>query len=191
MIHIIQAVKAALHFAAKKDIRYYMNGVALYVQNGNILSVAATDGHRMCTIGDHNFNQSDRDIVIVDRINIPTLLIALEHCTTVEINNFTLNVGQYSIPLIDGRFPDVRRVLPSEKRTIHIDDGICFLPEYLTAIDKARKELVSHLKSSDRKKVSVKCRFGECYESGLFTINYYGKDGEIDDCRITIMPQRL
>lgn len=187
----IQAIKAALHFAAKKDIRYYMNGVSLYIKDGHILSVAATDGYRMCTVGDHNFDPLERDIVTVDRMNIPTLLIALEHATTVNVNDFTLNVGQYSIPLIDSRFPDIRRVLPREKRTVRIDEGICFLPEYLATVDKARKELVSHLKSSDRKKVSVKCRFGDSNESGLFTIKYFGKDGEIDDCRITIMPQRL
>lgn len=45
----ISKLKAALIFAAKKDIRYYLNGVLVEVQNDQILLVS-TDGHRLSII---------------------------------------------------------------------------------------------------------------------------------------------
>ena len=142
----IQAIKTALQFAAKNDIRYYLNGVALYIQDGVLLSVVGTDGHSMVVVGDHILNPVERDIAIVDRKDIPTLVNALSLGDTFQIDHLTLKIGEsYSIPLIDGRYPDVRRVLPDKKRTVSIDSGICFNPEYVAKLEKARKEITTHL----------------------------------------------
>lgn len=46
-----QAIKAAKVFAAKKDIRYYLNGVALHIQGTTITSVVSSDGYCCCIIG--------------------------------------------------------------------------------------------------------------------------------------------
>lgn len=186
----IQAIKTALQFAAKNDIRYYLNGVALYIQDGVLLSVVGTDGHSMVVVGDHILNPVERDIAIVDRKDIPTLVNALSLGDTFQIDHLTLKIGEYSIPLIDGRYPDARRVLPDVKRTVSIDSGICFNPEYVAKLEKARKEMTTHLKPSDRKNVAVKCHFAGSSDAGLFVLQYYGKDGSIDDCSVIIMPVR-
>jgi DNA polymerase III sliding clamp (beta) subunit (PCNA family) len=187
----IQAIKTALQFAAKNDIRYYLNGVALYIQDGALLSVVGTDGHSMVVVGDHILNPVERDIAIVDRKDIPTLVNALSLGDTFQIDHLTLKIGEsYSIPLIDGRYPDVRHYQPNKKRTVSIDSGICFNPEEVAKLEKARKEITTHLKASDRKKVTVKCHFAGPSDSGLFVLQYYGKDGSIDDCSVTIMPVR-
>lgn len=186
----VQAIKTALQFAAKNDIRYYLNGVALYIQDGVLLSVVGTDGHSMVVVGDHILNPVERDIAIVDRKDVPTLVNALSLGDTFQIDHLTLKIGEYSIPLIDGRYPDVRRVLPDLKRAVSIDYGICFNPEYIAKLEKARKEMTTHLKASDRKKVTVKCHFAGSNDAGLFALQYYGKDGSIDDCSVTIMPVR-
>lgn len=45
----VQKVKAALIFAAKSDIRYYLNGV-YFVRRGNDMLAVATDGHRLTVL---------------------------------------------------------------------------------------------------------------------------------------------
>ncbi len=42
----IKAIKAALAFAAKRDVRFYLNGV-LFEFKENLLNIVATDGHRI------------------------------------------------------------------------------------------------------------------------------------------------
>ncbi|WP_320206198.1 DNA polymerase III subunit beta family protein [Enterobacter asburiae] len=42
-----QIIKRVSHAAAQNDVRFYMNGVYLGIDNGQFIAVA-TDGHRIC-----------------------------------------------------------------------------------------------------------------------------------------------
>ncbi len=103
---------------ANQDARYFLNGMKFETE-GNLLRTVATDGHRLavCTI------ELDQDLanhaVIVPRkgvIELARLLNDNDESARVEIGSSNIRIQLdnviFTSKLIDGRFPDYRRVLP-------------------------------------------------------------------------------
>ncbi|AUR83976.1 DNA polymerase III beta chain [Vibrio phage 1.046.O._10N.286.52.E3] len=186
-----QAIKAAKVFAAKKDIRYYLNGVALHIQGTTITSVVSSDGHCCCIIGNQEL-QHDSEVVVVSNEDVPILLRALEGIpegtSTVnglKIAHMKLVIGDYSVPLIDGRFPDVRRIIPAQKRNAGSEIGIN--PDLLAKLKPFKTELCKHLKPRDRTAVGSTMKAGEANESIRFDFT----NPKIDMATVIISPMRL
>lgn len=109
------------HFSmANQDVRYYLNGM-LFETDVNTLRTVATDGHRLamssCEIGQPNLAARQ---VIVPRKGVMELLRLLddvENEVKILIGNNHIRIETNGIgftsKLVDGRFPDYRRVLPS------------------------------------------------------------------------------
>ncbi|WED21850.1 DNA polymerase III subunit beta [Vibrio sp. JC009] len=103
---------------ANQDVRYYLNGMLFEVDDTTLRAVA-TDGHRMAVAQTALGAAFEKQQVIVPRKGIQELvklLDAPENPVTLQIgqsnvradvNNFT-----YTSKLVDGRFPDYRRVMP-------------------------------------------------------------------------------
>jgi DNA polymerase-3 subunit beta len=119
------------HFAmAHQDVRYYLNGLLLDIGDG-ILRAVATDGHRLA-IAEMAAETGDTPRqVIVPRKGISELLRLLgsgDEGVTIELGS---NAIQVTLPdvrltskLIDGKFPDYRRVVPKEEdsdKTVVVD----------------------------------------------------------------------
>ncbi len=108
------------HFAmALQDVRYYLNGLLLEVEEG-LLRAVATDGHRLA-LGELPISVKvpQRLQVIVPRKGIQELLRMLEdHDTPVEVaigsNHIQIHLPDlwFTSKLIDGRFPEYQRVIP-------------------------------------------------------------------------------
>lgn len=108
------------HFSmAQQDVRYYLNGLMLELDKKGIRCVA-TDGHRlaMCELPAKT-GMSDSQQVIVPRKGVQELLRLLEN----DENEVDIQIGtnhirvstpaiRFTSKLIDGRFPDYKRVLP-------------------------------------------------------------------------------
>ncbi|KIE19243.1 DNA polymerase III subunit beta [Vibrio sinaloensis] len=103
---------------ANQDVRYYLNGMLFEIEGSTLRSVA-TDGHRMAvsqTALGADFAQQQ---IIVPRkgvLELVKLMDAPEQPVTLqigssnvraEVNNFV-----FTSKLVDGRFPDYRRVMP-------------------------------------------------------------------------------
>ncbi|MES9854534.1 MAG: DNA polymerase III subunit beta [Candidatus Thiodiazotropha sp. L084R] len=105
---------------AQQDVRYYLNGMLLELTAGDIRTVA-TDGHRLA------MSQSLKTIdektnlqVILPRkavIELSRLLSDSEEEIKVELSNSYIKVlfekTVFTSKLIDGRFPEYQRVMPS------------------------------------------------------------------------------
>ncbi|WP_342607821.1 DNA polymerase III subunit beta [Vibrio tritonius] len=103
---------------ANQDVRYYLNGM-LFEVDGNVLRSVATDGHRMAvstTKFDANLAQSQLIVPrkgvleLVKLLDVPEQTVTLQIGSSnirAEVNNFI-----FTSKLVDGRFPDYRRVLP-------------------------------------------------------------------------------
>lgn len=108
------------HFSmAQQDVRYYLNGLMLELDRKAIRSVA-TDGHRlaMCELAMQT-NVAETQQVIVPRKGVQELLRLLEgEDSEVEIqlgsNHIRVTTPEirFTSKLIDGRFPDYKRVMP-------------------------------------------------------------------------------
>jgi DNA polymerase-3 subunit beta len=109
------------HFAmANQDVRYYLNGM-LFETDENILRSVATDGHRLalCTKTLDDVNLANKQ-VIVPRKGVLEIqrLLEDEGQVTIQIgtNHIRLQGVTFTMTskLVDGRFPDYRRVLPKD-----------------------------------------------------------------------------
>lgn len=123
----LSAIRAARTHAAEKDIRSYLNGICFDLRAGRIY---ATDGHRLFVCNGHQF---DHDAVMV---SADTIDAALKQFTgeygrgkrngdtvvamTVDGDTVTIETpcGMVSGKVLDGKFPDVARVVPRDAGSI-------------------------------------------------------------------------
>jgi DNA polymerase-3 subunit beta len=114
---------------AQQDVRYYLNGLLLEIRSGRVRAVA-TDGHRLA-LCDAAFDQDTAmDIqVILPRkavIELGRLLDGSDVEAKFEISNSHLRVhlddSSFTTKLIDGRFPDYERVMPSGQAELVLAD---------------------------------------------------------------------
>ena len=108
------------HFSmANQDVRYYLNGMSIESEGQEIRSVA-TDGHRLaiCKIADESLALPSRQVIVPRKgiLEIIRLLDPVEEEIQVYLgsNHIRIIDNEYSFTskLVDGRFPDYRRVLP-------------------------------------------------------------------------------
>lgn len=111
-------IEATQFSMANQDARYFLNGMKFETE-GNLLRTVATDGHRLavCTIALEQDLQTHS--VIMPRkgvLELIRLLEATEQPARLQIgtNNLRIQLDNivFTSKLIDGRFPDYRRVLP-------------------------------------------------------------------------------
>ncbi|MDR1529257.1 MAG: DNA polymerase III subunit beta [Burkholderiales bacterium] len=117
----LRALLRQVEFAmAQQDIRYYLNGM-LWVIDGSTLQLVATDGHRLAWAQlpvEGSFNHKE---VILPRKTVIELSKLLtdneEEIVHLEIFSNCVRFSFASIEIIskvvDGKFPDYNRVIPS------------------------------------------------------------------------------
>ncbi len=109
------------HFSmAHQDVRYYLNGLLLEAE-GNQLRAVATDGHRLA-MSELQLDTSTQktEQVILPRKAVLELLRLLDGEGDVALalgtNHLRVQLGpiRFTSKLIDGRFPEYGRVIPSD-----------------------------------------------------------------------------
>lgn len=121
------------HFSmAQQDVRYYLNGLMLELDRTAIRSVA-TDGHRlaMCEVATQT-DIAETQQVIVPRKGVQELLRLLEggdSAVEIQLGSNHIRVMtpeiRFTSKLIDGRFPDYKRVMPQGgDKQIQADRGL-------------------------------------------------------------------
>lgn len=106
---------------AQQDVRYYLNGLFIEIE-GKRLRAVATDGHRMA-LSDETLETTARTNkqIIVPRKGVQELtrLLSDGPDATVKVgaNHLRVEVGDivFTSKLIDGKFPDYTKVIPSPK----------------------------------------------------------------------------
>lgn len=116
--HLLSQTQFAM---AVQDVRYYLNGLLLLVQD-NELKAVATDGHRLsyASIVFSETPAESRHEMILPRktvLELNRLLGDNDEPVTLELspNQISFKFGQIELisKLIDGKFPDYERVIPS------------------------------------------------------------------------------
>jgi DNA polymerase-3 subunit beta len=107
------------HFSmAQQDVRYYLNGMLLET-DGKMLRTVATDGHRLALCEMDLPSKSAGQQVIIPRKGVLELqrLLGTEGDVQITIgsNHIRAQIGdvRFTSKLIDGRFPEYGRVIPS------------------------------------------------------------------------------
>ncbi len=110
---------------ANQDVRYYLNGM-LFETEGQTVRTVATDGHRMAVCQATLDSEMSAKQVIVPRKGVLELARLLEHSdetVLLQIGGANLRTSVngfvFTSKLVDGRFPDYRRVMPqSSDKTV-------------------------------------------------------------------------
>ena len=104
---------------AQQDIRYYLNGLLLVLESGEV-KVIATDGHRLSYAARPLGQQQEKRDVILPRKAVQELgrlLTDDEEPVTAEIFGsmvrFSFGNTVLTTKIIDGKFPDYTRVVPT------------------------------------------------------------------------------
>ena len=127
---------AMAHLASKKDIRYYLNGVLMEVNNDYIRCVA-TDGHVIGVFQQKNMggDQGEPFSVIVPHDVIDKLdKKKLQHTLIKNGDDYVIdNIGFKGI---DGKFPDYERVFKMDKVSGQVAQ---FNPDFIARFVKVGK----------------------------------------------------
>lgn len=129
-------LKAVMLAAAKKDVRYYLNGVM--VRNGEM---AATNGHMLLLIKSDGIKSDGEYIIDNDTLKkIVTAHKGIKGDNRVEVADSMTATGNSKthIAPLDGKFPDVDRVIPAN--TSGKVGQFDF--DYLATLQKANQEFL-------------------------------------------------
>lgn len=107
---------------AQQDIRYYLNGLLMVVEEGS-LKLVATDGHRLAYAALKLGDELPRQEVIVPRktvLELAKLLADSDAEVRIELSAtqaaFSFGTVELVSKLIDGKFPDYTRVIPAQHK---------------------------------------------------------------------------
>ncbi|HBV76516.1 MULTISPECIES: DNA polymerase III subunit beta [Vibrio] len=123
--HLVEKTQFSM---ANQDVRYYLNGMLFEIEGTTLRSIA-TDGHRMAVAETALVGEYSQQQVIVPRkgvLELVKLLDRPDEQVTLQIgsSNIRANVNEFTFTskLVDGRFPDYRRVMPqSTNKTLEAD----------------------------------------------------------------------
>lgn len=112
-----------VHYAmAQQDIRYYLNGLLMVVEDER-LKLVATDGHRLAYASLELGTKLPRQEVIVPRktvLELGKLLADNDEEVQIELSPaqaaFRFGSVELVTKLIDGKFPDYTRVIPTQHK---------------------------------------------------------------------------
>lgn len=128
-------LEGALIFQAKHDARYYLNGIC-FMPDGR---VAATDGHRAMIASKHENKIKSNVIVSISKSptkNYSYAVIDTRAKIVTYHNNFDVLVGAGICSEVDGKFPDIDRVIPKQTAAT---EQIGFNAKYLADVEKLAK----------------------------------------------------
>ncbi|MDD5034162.1 MAG: DNA polymerase III subunit beta [Methylococcaceae bacterium] len=124
-----KAMEKTLFAMAQQDVRYYLNGLLLDVDRRRLRTVSS-DGHRLAVYEEalENPELEPRQVIIPRKgvLELYRLLDDHEEPIILQIASNNIRLFQkslsFSAKLIEGRYPDVQRVMPRDiTKIIHLD----------------------------------------------------------------------
>lgn len=124
-----RAIEKTAFAMAQQDVRYYLNGLLVEIQRGQLRTVAS-DGHRLALFEDAIEGMPDvsRQIIVPRKgiLELGRLLAHVDEPARVQIspNNVRVVLASFSFAakLVEGRYPDYDRVIPRASSRIAIAD---------------------------------------------------------------------
>ncbi len=126
---------------AAQDVRYYLNGLLLLIE-GSELRAVATDGHRLAfasmSLGE-NVSLPRQELILPRKtvLELNRLLTDSEDPVHIEMatNQIRFQFGSIALvsKLIDGKFPDYERVIPSTLKNLVILNRTALLQSMVRA----------------------------------------------------------
>jgi DNA polymerase-3 subunit beta len=170
------AMKSIVHCAAKDDVRYYMNGMNLEFIKEVGLHVTCTDGHRLA------IERLECEVAEAGTITIPIdatneLLKLLTYSESEVLIQYTDNSFcvdksdvRLTTKLVDGKFPDVKRVIPPSSSKVAMVNRL----DFMAAVKRTQLVL-------SEKTQGLEFEFGNDDESNVIRIAGKNNDNSAED----------
>ncbi|MES2960103.1 MAG: DNA polymerase III subunit beta [Pseudomonadota bacterium] len=112
-----------VHFAmAVHDIRYYLNGI-LFVAEGKLLTLVATDGHRLALAqATLEVDMPKQEVILPRKTVLELQRLLKDEDTSIELRfagnqaKFSFSGMEFVTKLVEGKFPDYNRVVPKNHK---------------------------------------------------------------------------
>ena len=149
-----------------EETRYYLNGIYLHVpEDGEVLRAVATDGHRLARVDMARPVGADAmPAIIVPRKTVgevQKLLDEEEGEVSLQVSDTKINFAFSNIvltsKLIDGKFPDYTRVIPTDNDKVLSFDAKSFAQsvDRVSAISSEKSRAVKLVLEADKLGLSV------------------------------------
>lgn len=133
---------------AQQDVRYYLNGLSIETEN-QIVRAVATDGHRLaissCSL--EGYQLPGRQVIVPRKgvLEVSRLLDDSEQPLKVQFGTNHIRVFSqdyvFTSKLVDGRFPDYRRVLPDSPDKVLAFDRVVLKGAFTRALILTNEKL--------------------------------------------------
>lgn len=134
------AVRLALAFAAKTDVRYYLNGVNVEPHPAGGAQITGCDGHRVLQVHDRDAKDVETMILSIDKATQAQLkpgrfvkIVTQEKKLLVTDSNGIALHAQVSSPIIEAKYVDLAKVL-GERESWHAGIYGTFNVQYIADI---------------------------------------------------------
>ena len=113
-----------VHFAmAVHDIRYYLNGI-LFIAEGKMLTLVATDGHRLALAQStlEGAVPNKQEVILPRKTVLELQRLLADEETPIEMRfagnqaRFNFSGMEFVTKLVEGKFPDYNRVIPKNQK---------------------------------------------------------------------------
>lgn len=181
-------------FMGKQDIRFYLNGMRFEVKKGsNELRITATDGH---TLADSKIildepAKSDMSFILGkdDVASLLSMASKVKSAFDAEFSipalgfiSVNLNGNQVTFKGVDGRYPDVDRVIPASDRECKLETYLGVNADYIAKVSKGVK---AAQKYNRQIQPYMKVSIGDHTSAILITLD------RLKNTKTIIMPMRL
>lgn len=192
---LVTVAKATAIFMAKRDVRRYLMGAHLAKKDGELI-VSTTDGHRAAQVRIDCEGGPDFDVIIDrdDWLAVSKIKTTKKDDSTVSL---TVDGGKVvleqttgavlPLDLIDGKYPDVSRVLRATPTTEEAQTTVAVNSEYAYEVFKAAS-ILANPKYKGTKLITTT-------EKDILTIETPTDHGEFDGLNspavFAVMPMRI
>jgi len=119
----LRALINQVHFAmAVHDIRYYLNGI-LFIAEGKLLTLVATDGHRLAVAqATLDVDMPKQEVILPRKTVLELQRLLKDDKSAIEMRfagnqaKFTFSGMEFVTKLVEGKFPDYNRVVPKNHK---------------------------------------------------------------------------
>ena len=120
---ILRTLINQVHFAmAVHDIRYYLNGI-LFIAEGKLLTLVATDGHRLALAqATLDVDMPKQEVILPRKTVLELQRLLKDEDTAIEMRfagnqaKFAFSGMEFVTKLVEGKFPDYNRVVPKNHK---------------------------------------------------------------------------
>ena len=165
---LLKATLRLVEFAmAQQDIRFYLNGMLFVLEKDQLVCVA-TDGHRLSyAVMPVEGNFSKQEIIVPRKtvIELSKLMTDTDEPITIDIlaNQVRFSFGNIELTskVIDGKFPDYNRVIPTSHTKLITVDRLLLLSTLQRAAILSNERFRGVRVSLSNGALKIACRGGQ------------------------------